>query len=85
MGRSEGQAVCLRIHHSPILKLDGLGERGELEVDSGTTVETLLGVLGIREDQRRYLLVYANGEKQRLSYTVQDGDTLQLYLPIGGG
>jgi hypothetical protein len=44
-----------------------------------------LGQLGVPGNQQRYLLVYANGKKQTLSYTLHDGDAVQLYLPIGGG
>jgi hypothetical protein len=45
----------------------------------------LLELLGIPPNQQRYLIVYANGRKQSLSYTLRQDDDLQLFLPIGGG
>jgi sulfur carrier protein ThiS len=73
------------LHHSPILKLKGLDDSGNVEVAAGTTVQALLSRLGIPDGQQRYLLVYANGRKQTSSYTLRNGDSVQLFLPIGGG
>ena len=75
----------ITLHHSPILKLKDVENGGQLEVSVGSTIETLLSSLGIPEDQHRYLLAYANREKKELSYVIQNGDVLHLYLPIGGG
>jgi sulfur carrier protein ThiS len=77
--------VTVIVQHSPILKLEGLDKSGSLEVPAGTTIQALLGRLGIPDNQKRYLLVYANGKKQTLSYTLRQDDALQLFLPIGGG
>jgi molybdopterin converting factor small subunit len=77
--------MTISVHHSPVLKLTGLEDNGKLEVDAGTTVQGLLGRLGVPDGQQRYLLVYANGRKQTLSYTLKHGDEVQLFLPIGGG
>jgi len=85
MAGNTDRGVRITLNHSPILKLKDLTERGEVEVSAGTTVQALLGRLGVPDTQQRYLLVYVNGEKQTLSYTLRQGDALQLYLPIGGG
>ena len=79
------QEMNITLHHSPILKLKGLDGSGSVEVDAGTTVKALLGRFAIPAGQQRYLLIYANGKKQTLSYTLRDGDAVQLFLPIGGG
>jgi hypothetical protein len=75
--------VIVNLQASPLLKLKG--SSGDIEVPVGTNVRALLSQLGVQESQQRYLLVYANGKKQGLSYVVQDHDALQLFLPIGGG
>jgi sulfur carrier protein ThiS len=77
--------VTITLQHSPILKLKNLDSNGELTLSDGTTIRALLGRLGIPDGQQRYLIVYANGKKQTLSYTLEHGDAVQLFLPIGGG
>jgi sulfur carrier protein ThiS len=77
--------MTISLRYSPILKLEGPDESGKVETAAGTTVKDLLGRLGIPDGQQRYLLVYANDRKQTLSYTLRDGDAVQLFLPIGGG
>jgi sulfur carrier protein ThiS len=77
--------VSITVQHSPILKLKGNTPDGRLEVPAGTTVQALLGRLGVPDGQQRYLLVYANGKKQSLNYTLRRDDAVQLFLPIGGG
>ncbi|UCF97033.1 MAG: MoaD/ThiS family protein [Spirochaetaceae bacterium] len=78
-------AVTITVECSPILKLKDIQNRGEIKVPADTSITTLLDRLGVPTGQHRYLLVYANGRKQGLNYIVQNGDALQLFLPIGGG
>ena len=85
MARKTDRGVRITLHHSPILKLANLEKDGTVTVAPGATVHTLLEKLGIPNTQHRYLMVYANGERQKLSYTLREGDAVQLFLPIGGG
>ena len=75
--------MTITVKHSPLIKLKGRG--GTIEVSAGTTVGELLEQLGVAEKQQKFLLILVNGGKQGLSYTIQDKDDLQLFLPIGGG
>ena len=77
--------MTITLRYSPILKLNSVEQGGRLEVPAGTTASTLLDLLGIRSDHHRYLIVYANGRKQTLGYALQPEDSVQLFLPIGGG
>jgi sulfur carrier protein ThiS len=85
MAGNTDRVVRISVNHSPILKLKGLAQNGEVEIPAGSTVQALLGRLGVPDTQQRYLLVYVNGGKQTLSYTLRQADALQLFLPIGGG
>jgi sulfur carrier protein ThiS len=79
------RSVSITLRHSPVLKLEAVGQGGRVEVPAGTSVSALLERLGIRSDHHRYILVYANGRKQGLDYLLQHEDAVQLFLPIGGG
>ena len=85
MAGNTDRGVVIKVNHSPILKLQGLGAGGEVEVPVGTTVGDLMSRLGVSGTQQRYLLAYVNGKKQTMSYALQQDDKVQLFLPIGGG
>ena len=85
MSHSADRPVTISLSHAPILKLKELDDSGKLELPSGSTIQVLLARLGIPDSQQRYLIVYANGKKQTLSYILRQDDAVQLFLPIGGG
>ena len=85
MAEATDQPISITLQHSPILKVRKISRNNRVEVPAGTTAKALLEVLGIPPNQQRYLIVYVNGRKQSLSYTLRQDDTLQLFLPIGGG
>jgi len=77
--------VIITVEHSAVLKLKNVQNRGEMELPTDITIAALLNRLGIQAGQHKYLLIYVNGKKRSLSHILQDGDALQLFLPIGGG
>jgi len=77
--------VIITVEHSAVLKQKNIQNRGEMEVPEDITIAALLKRLGIQAGQHKYLLTYVNGKKRGLSHNLQDGDALQLFLPIGGG
>jgi sulfur carrier protein ThiS len=77
--------VIVTIKHSAVLKLKDLPNRGEVELPEGITIAELLRKLGIQTAQQKYLIIYVNGNKRGLGHRLQDGDAVQLFLPIGGG
>ena len=77
--------MTINLTHSPILKLNNVDDQGQVEVRAGTDVKALLADLGVPEKHQRYVLVYINGKKQTSGYTLRQDDTVQLFLPIGGG
>jgi molybdopterin converting factor small subunit len=66
--------------------LDIKAENGaDVEVQSGLSVEEFLEKYGLSRTQRRYIQPFVNGEKERLTTELKDGDTLYLIIPAGGG
>ena len=85
MAEAKDRLISITLHHSPILKVRKISQNGRVEVPAGTTAGALLERIGIPSNQQRYLIVYANGRKQSLSYTLRQDDKVQLFIPIGGG
>ncbi|MBU2644567.1 MoaD/ThiS family protein [bacterium] len=59
------------------------GHRVELELAEGTTVRDVLVDLGVPLDMVK--LIFANGVKTDLDYTIQDGDRIGAFPPVAGG
>ena len=85
MAEATDRSISITLHHSPILKVTNISRDGRVEVPAGTSAGALLERVGIPQNQQRYLIVYANGRKQSLSYTLRQDDKVQLFIPIGGG
>jgi len=60
-----------------------IGERDEVQVESGRTVRETLVSLGIPPEI--IALVVVNGEQQSKDYVIQEGDTIKALAVIGGG
>ena len=57
----------------------------ELEIEAGTTVEALLTGLGYQPEDLRRVAAVVNGQKQKPSTTLDDGDDVRFVLLAGGG
>ncbi len=60
-----------------------IGERDEIQVESGRTVRETLVSLGIPPEL--IALVVVNGEQQSKDYVIQEGDVVRVLTVIGGG
>jgi sulfur carrier protein ThiS len=63
--------------------------QGQAEVDlpceGRMTVAEALRRTGYRADELRFFSVQVNDRQRDHEYVVQDGDRLQVFLPVGGG
>ncbi|HEX3031724.1 MAG TPA: MoaD/ThiS family protein [Bacillota bacterium] len=55
----------------------------EVEIGSGSTGLQLIEQLGVPEKEAFLFMV--NGNRQELSHTLQDGDRVGIFPPVGGG
>ncbi|MBA4380092.1 MAG: MoaD/ThiS family protein [Anaerolineales bacterium] len=60
-----------------------IGERDEIQVESGRTVRETLVSLGIPPEL--IALVVVNAEQQSKDYVIQEGDVVRVLAVIGGG
>ncbi len=65
------------------------GEEGPhpVTVPTGVTVEQLLGIVGLPEDEqlRREITVGLNGELGERTHVLQEGDVVVFFSPMEGG
>lgn len=54
-----------------------------LEFSPGVTIDQIIKVLGIPEEE--VTLIFVNGHHADIYDTLADGDTIGLFPPVGGG
>lgn len=52
-------------------------------VEPGTTIRDLLGQLGVPADEVK--LIFINGKKGDVTATLQGGERVGIFPPVGGG
>lgn len=67
-----------------LLRPGGQGQL-KLELEPGTTVGQMLGVLGYPEGQARFILAAVNNDLQEHDHPLNPGDQVTLALLVGGG
>lgn len=75
----------IKIKFSAILNLPGVTSGSEIEIKNDSTITELLAFFQIKKTQHHYIISFVNGQDQRLSYTLCNGDSLNLLLLGGGG
>jgi hypothetical protein len=59
--------------------------KSEIELEDATSIKRLLEVFAILESHRKFIIPIVNGNKEKHSYILKDGDSVFLHLPAGGG
>lgn len=59
------------------------GEPFSVDIEEGANLRKLLAKLGIPEEHVFTVLV--NGQHRDLEYTLQEGDRVSMFPPVGGG
>lgn len=73
------------LNYAAVLKLEKVNSGSTVDLSEGTTVSQLLSDCSIKEEHKRYILVFVDEKKRDLDYVLRDGEELNLYMPIGGG
>jgi hypothetical protein len=67
------------------LHLEGVENGASMQIDGTPSVKKLLDLFRMRKEHQQYVIPVINGKKAKLGTLLQDGDTLFLHLPVGGG
>jgi len=62
---------------------EGVGFPKLMEIEEGTTIETLLDRLKIPRDQPK--IIFLNGIHAKVTTVLKEGDRLGIFPPVAGG
>jgi len=68
-----------------LLHLKGVTNNSVVVVKEGSTISDLYNQLNILKDHQKFITPFINGSEVRKSSTINDGDTVKIFLPTGGG
>lgn len=75
----------IQLSRAAQLELPAFPDNGEVDIPEGTTVKAFLELAGVRREHRQFVLPMVNNTKVGLRYELQEGDSLFLLVPVGGG
>ena len=68
-----------------LLHIKGVKNNSFIEIKEGSTISDIYNELNILRDHQRFIIPFINGSEVRKSTSVNDGDTVKIFLPTGGG
>jgi len=68
-----------------LLHLKGIKNNSFVEIKNGSTISDLYNELNILKDHQKFVTSFINGTEVRKSAPINDGDTVKIFLPTGGG
>jgi len=77
--------VRIYVTYAAVLRIDLVASGSHVEIDDGTTIADFLTRCSVKDTHQRTIIPIVNGESRKLDYALQDGDRLNLLLPVGGG
>jgi len=75
----------IKIEYIGFLKLEGVKSGSVLEFPEGISAAGVLDSLGLTGSYRKYIIPIVNKERSPQERVLKDGDSLFIYLPVGGG
>ena len=68
-----------------LLHIKDVKNNSIIDIKNGSTISDLYNELNILKDHQKFIIPFINGSEVRKSTTVNDGDTVKIFLPTGGG
>jgi sulfur carrier protein ThiS len=68
-----------------LLHIKGVKNNSFIEIKEGSTISDLYDELNILKDHQKFIIPFINGSEVRRSTIVNEGDTVKIFLPTGGG
>jgi sulfur carrier protein ThiS len=75
----------IKIELLGLLHIKGVKNNSFIEIKEGSTISDIYNELNILKDHQRFIIPFINGSEVRKSTTVNEGDTVKIFLPTGGG
>ncbi len=77
--------ISIKISFTGVIDIKNISSDSILKLNTGSTINDVLEMAGIKREHRRFIVPTVNEEVQKLSYILKNEDHLFLFLPIGGG
>jgi len=77
--------MTITLEYMGFFKIEDVPSRTRIEIDTGSTVESLLDGLHVKKEHRAHMVPLINRQRRTFDSILQDGDNLFLYFPVGGG
>ncbi|MDR3609355.1 MAG: MoaD/ThiS family protein [Ignavibacteriaceae bacterium] len=68
-----------------LLHIKGVANNSFIEIQEGSTISDIYNELKILRDHQNFIIPFINGNEVRKSAEVNEGDTVKIFLPTGGG
>ncbi|MCP4180299.1 MAG: MoaD/ThiS family protein [bacterium] len=81
----KNKSIVIKVSFTGLIDVKNFNSDSTLSVLSESTINDVLGDLGIKQQHKRFLITLVNENKERLTYVLKNGDHLSLFLPVGGG
>jgi hypothetical protein len=75
----------IHLEYMGFFKIDGVPSGSEVECSPGTTIDALLDRLLVKKESRKFMVPLVNRVRQAFEHQLQDGESIFLYFPVGGG
>ncbi len=75
----------IKFEYIGLLHIDKIKNNSEIELDEDSTIDELYNKLKIRDEHRKYISAFVNGEERKRFVILKENDKVKLFLPTGGG
>jgi molybdopterin converting factor small subunit len=77
--------MTIRLEYMGFFKIDDVPSGSMVECEPGTTIGAMLDRLRVKQESRKYMVPLVNRVRQPFDHPLQDGESVFLYFPVGGG
>jgi molybdopterin converting factor small subunit len=77
--------MMIRLEYMGFFKVESTPSNSIVEAPVHTTVDALLDRLLVKKEARKFMVPLVNRERKPFDHVLEDGDSLFLYFPVGGG
>ena len=75
----------IKFEYIGLLHIEGIKNHSEIELENESTINDLFNKLKIRDEHKRFISSFVNGEEKKRFTVLKNEDKVKLFLPTGGG
>jgi sulfur carrier protein ThiS len=75
----------VKLEFVALLNIENMKSGDWIELEAPSTITDLLTKIGISDRHQKFVIPFINQKPARRSSSLEDGDEVYLFLPVGGG